>query len=225
VCNCFIVDYKRLIIFNYAIYELAVVQQFSMQKTLPAILILLIFLSCEQTKKQTVERDNLYFQALISPAFDEHAVVTVSKIDSTHKIQFLLRNAYGNDKFSDTFYFKTATLSESQFHKIDTELLQKIITGHSIQKRVIRDGMWVGFTLVHKGDTSMLSFDNPQKGTDSAAYEIIKNGIDNFQSIFNDTTINNYLYEVQTYIDNSKKDSSLNDKWTIDKLRRIKYSH
>jgi len=196
-----------------------------MQKTLFGILILSIFLSCDQiNKEKTVESDDLHFQALISPAFDEYAEVTISKIDSTRKIQFLLRDAYGNDKPSDTFYFKTAALSESQFHRVDTELLQKIITGHSIQKDGIRDGIWVGFTFIHKGDTSILSFDNPKKGIDSAAFEIIKNGIDNFQSIFNDTIINDYLYDVETYIDNSKKDSPLRGKRTIDKLRRIKYS-
>jgi hypothetical protein len=196
-----------------------------MQKILPAILIFLILLSCEQIRKQEpVEKDDLYFQALISPAFDEYAEVTISKIDSTKKIKFLLRDAYGNDKPSDTFYFKTVALSKSQFHKIDTELLQKVITGHSIQKSGIRDGIWVGFTYVHNGDTSNLSLNNPHKGTDSAAFEIIKNGIDNFQSIFNDTIINDYLYDVQTYIDNSKKDSPLKGKRMIDKLRRMKYS-
>lgn len=196
-----------------------------MLKTLSVILILLIFLSCKQTPKQkTLEKDDLYFQAFISPSFTEHAEITFSKVDGTQKIQFLLREAYGDDKPSDTFYFRTATLSESQFRKIDTELLQKISMVQSVKKRGMRDGIWVGFTFAHNGDTSILSFDNPQKGIDSAAFEIIKNGIDNFQSIFGDTLINDYLYDVQTYIDNSKKDSPLKGKRPIDKLRRMKYS-
>jgi hypothetical protein len=89
--------------------------------------------------------------------------MTILKIDSIHTIQFLLRDAYGSDEPSDTFYFKPAALSESQFHKVDTELLQKVITGYSIQNTGIRDGIRVGFTIVHNGDTLNLSFDNPQK--------------------------------------------------------------
>ncbi len=150
-----------------------------MQKTIPIISILFILLGCEQTKNQkSVEKNDLFFQAQISPAFDEHAEITISKIDSAYKIQFLLRDAYGNGKPSDTFYFKTVALSESQFHKVDTELLQKVITEHSIQKSGIRDGILIGFTFVHNGDTSILSLDNPQKGIDSVAFGIIKNGFD-----------------------------------------------
>ena len=196
-----------------------------MQKKLPAVLILVIFLSCEQLSKQKpIKRDDLYFQAIISPAFDEHAEVTISKIGNTKKIQFLLRDAYGNDKPSDTFYFKTADLNQNQFHKIENELLKKIATGHSIQNTGIRDGIGFGFAIVQKGDTSNLVFDNPQKGRDSAAFEIIKKAIDNYQSIFNDTIVNDYLYDVQTYIDNSITESPLKGKRTIDKLRRKKYS-
>ena len=101
---------------------------------------------------------------------------------------------------------------------------KKTITGDSIQKNGIRDGIWIGFTYVHNGDTSILFFDNPKKGIDSAAFGILKNGIDNFRSIFNDTIINDYLDDVHTYIDNSKKDSPLKGNQVIDKLRRIKYS-
>jgi len=196
-----------------------------MQKTLPAIWISLILLGCAQThKKESKEEDTLFFRALISPVFNERAEVTLSKMGGGQKIQFLLRDAYGNDKPSDTFYFKTVSLSESQFHKIDSELLQKTITGHSLQKTGIRDGIWLGFTFVHNGDTSVLSFDNPERGIDSAAFEMTKNAIDNFQSIFKDTIINGYLDDVQSYIDHSKKDSFLRRDRAIDRLRRIKYS-
>jgi hypothetical protein len=194
-----------------------------MRKILPTF-ILSILLGCGQTHKQEPKANNLFFQALIFPAFDEHAEVTVSKIDSEQKIQFLLRDAYGNDKPSDTFYFKTATLSEDQFQKIDSELFQKTISTKSLQKEGIRDGIWIGFTFAHNGDTSTLSFDNPQEGIDSTAFEIIKGGIANFQSIFNDTIINEYLYDIETYIDHSKKDTPLKGQRAIDKLRRIKYS-
>lgn len=196
-----------------------------MQKTLLAILILLGLVSCQQIHKQTaVETEDLYFQALIYPAFDEHAEITIKKNDSNQAIQFLLREAYGNEKPSDTFYFKTEALSENQFHKVDTELLQKLGTAHSVTKSGIRDGIGFKFTFSNIGDTSILSFDHPQKGIDSAAFAIIENGIDNFKAIFNDTIINDYLYDVQTYIDNSKKESPLKGKRAIDKMRRMKYS-
>jgi hypothetical protein len=197
-----------------------------MQKTLPAILILLGLISCKEiNKRKNVETDDLYFQALISPAFDEHAEVTIKKSGSTRTIQFLLRDAYGNDKPSDTFYFKTVALSESQFHKVDTELLQKVSTAHSVKKSGIRDGIWFDFTFANDGDTSILSFAHPQKAIDSAAFAFIENGIDNFKAIFNDTIINDYLYDVQMYIDNSNNESPSKGKRTIDKMRRIKYSH
>ena len=74
--------------------------------------------------------------------------VTISKIDTAVKIQFLLRDAYGNDKPSDTFYFKTADLTLNQFSKFENELLKKITTEHSIQNNGIRDGIGFGFILV-----------------------------------------------------------------------------
>jgi len=194
-----------------------------MQMTFSTISVLLFLVGCGQTQKN-VKIDDLFFKAQIFPAFDEHAEITILKIDRIYKTQFLLKEAYANDKPADTFYSKTIVLSESQFQKVDTEILQKVITGHSNQKTGIRDGIWFGFTFIHKGDTSSLSFNNPQKGIDSAAVEIINKEIDNFKSIYNDTIINDYLYDIQTYIYNSKKDSHLKGKRAIDSLRRTRYS-
>ena len=65
-----------------------------MQNKLLAFFILVNFPSCEQLNNQNaIEKDDLFFQTLISPAFDEHAEVTISKIDTAVKIQFLLRDA------------------------------------------------------------------------------------------------------------------------------------
>ena len=194
-----------------------------MQKTFPTITCLSILLGCGQTEK-SVEQDDLFFKSQISPAFDEQAEITILKDGRTYKTRFVLKDAYANDKPADTFYSKAVVLSESQFHKVDTELIQRVIAGHSIEKPGIRDGIWFGFTFIHNGDTSKLSLDNPQKEVDPAAFEIIQKEMDNFQAIFNDTIINDYLYDIQTYIDNSKKDSPLKGKRAIDSLRRIKYN-
>jgi len=196
-----------------------------MRKTLLAISILLILHACGQIHKDEREgKNDIFFEALISPALDEHAEVSILKKDTTQTIRFLLKDAGGNDKPSDTFYIKAVTLSERQFHKVDTAIFQRILIGHSLQKSGFRDGIRFRFTLAHNGDTSILFFVNPQKGIGSNAFEIIKKGIDNFQEVFNDSIINDYLDDVQTYIDNSHKDLPRNSNRPIDKLRRIRYN-
>lgn len=194
-----------------------------MQRILSTISILLILLGCGQKHKQRdLDKDDLFFQALVSPAFDEHAEVIILKIDSTQKIQFLLRDAYGNDKPSDTFYFKIIALSKNQLDSLNSVLIQKTFIRDSDKPKGMRDGIYLDFTMIHSTDTSHLALDNPFIG--SSGYQITKNAFENFRRIFNDTIINNYLDDVESYIDNSKTGIRMTDNRPIDRLRKIKYS-
>ena len=160
------------------------------------MLILLILLGCEEIhKKEGVKKDTIFLKAFSSPAFIEKAEVTLSKIDSNERIQF---------------------------QKLDSELLQKIITAHSIHKG-IRDGIGFHFTFAHNGDTSTLSFSNPFGNTDTAAFKMIISSFANYRLIFKDTIINEYLDDAETYIDYSKKDLLSKGNRAIDSLRKIKY--
>ena len=196
-----------------------------MRSIFPTIFLPLVFLACGQANpKEETKNNDIFFRTTLSPSFEERADVIFSKTKGQQMIKFLLLDAYSNDKPADTFYFKEATLSESQFLKLDSGLFKKILTAQSIHKNGMRDGIGISFTYIHNEDTSTLTYQSPAKGIDTAAYELTKFAIDNFKLIFKDTIINDYLDDVIGYIDHSYYDTITRGNRLIDRLRRNKYS-
>jgi hypothetical protein len=196
-----------------------------MQKTLFIVSIFLLVTSCREIQQRTdIEKDILFFKALIYPAFIEGAEVTLSTVDNDRKIDFLLKEISRDDRVSDTFYYKTITLSKNQFDSLNSTLIQKTFIRDSDKPKGIRDGIHVDFMMIHNSDTSYLALDNPSIGIVSSGYQITKNAFDNFRRIFNDTIINDYLDDAESYIDNSKTGIRRSDNRPINKLREIEYS-
>ena len=194
-----------------------------MQKILFSILFLLFFIGCKEAQKNEKE-NNVFFTVIISPAFLERAEIIISKIDGIQEIQFLLKEANANDRPADTFYYKRIVLSENQFQKLYSGLIQKTNSVNSIEKKGMRDGINFIFTHIENKDTSILSFRSPSKETDTAAFRFIEKSFSDFRSIFEDSIIIDYLEDVETYIDYSKNSLIKSDDRAISKLRKIKYS-
>jgi hypothetical protein len=135
-----------------------------------------------------------------------------------------LKEISRDDRVSDTFYYKTIALSKNQFDSLNSFLIQKTFIRDSDKPKGIRDGIYVDFTMIHNSDTSHLTLDNPSMRIVSSGYQITKNAFDNFRQIFNDTIINDYLDNAESYIDNSKTGIRRSDNRAINKLREIEYS-
>jgi len=196
-----------------------------MQKKLLTIPILSLLFSCgEIQQRPRIKKDTLFFKTLIYPSFIEGAEVTLSKGENGQKIEFLLKKISRQDRVSDTFYYKALALSKNQFDSLDTTLIQKTFIRNSDKAKGIRDGIYIDFTMIHNADTSHLNLDNPNLEIVSSGYQITKNAFDKFRQIFNDTIINDYLDDAESYIDKTKKGIRRTDKRSINKLREIEYS-
>jgi len=195
-----------------------------MQRIFLTVFIFSILLSCGQISSTRYARqDTLFFRTQITPAFDEPADIILIKTDTAQTIKIILTEAHGNDKPVGVFYSKSISLSRSQFNKLDSELFPKIIATHSIEKKV-RDGIGFRYSLFNKSDTTLLTFATPSSSTDPTVFRLIENSLDNFRSIFKDSIISEYLDDIDTYIDYSKKDLLLKGNRAIDSLRKIKYN-
>lgn len=196
-----------------------------MQKTFLIILVSLVFLGCQQmTERKGLTKDTLFFRTQISPAFDEGADIMLSKFNTIKTIKFTLTEAHGDDKPVGVFYDKTMTLSNEEFNKLDLGLFKEMINSYSI-KRIVRDGVGFQYTLVNNRDTSVLSFSSPSSATDTAAFKLIENSFSNFRSIFKDSIINEYLDDIEIYIDYSKRNVIPQSNRAISRLRKLKYHY
>lgn len=185
---------------------------------------MLLFSCGEVQQPPGIKKDTLFFRTYIYPSFIEEAEVTLFKVDTDQKIEFLLREISRDDKLSDTFYHKTVVLTKKQFDSINSTLIQKTFIMESDNPKGIRDGIYVDFTMIHNSDTSYLTLDNPSKGTISDGYQVTKNAFDNYRQIFNNAIINDYLDDAESYIDKSKTGIRRSDNRAINKLREIEYS-
>jgi len=84
--------------------------------------------------------------------------------------------------------------------------------------------MPVEFKLIRGRDTSRLYFRSPYK-SDTISYKITKAAVDNLREIFKDSVLNDYLDDIDSYMDDSKEGVRFTDNRAINKLRKIEWSY
>lgn len=62
---------------------------------------------------------------LINPAIDETAKIILTKVDTLRQLNCVILDGNRNDRPADTFYTRTIFLSDEQFNKFDTAVIQK----------------------------------------------------------------------------------------------------
>ena len=118
---------------------------------------------------------------------------------------------------------KSNPLSKAEFNRFDSMVIQKIKIKQPDQWKGCCDGMPVRFELIQGFDTSDLYFRNPRNASDSIGYKITKTAVDNLRQIYEDSVINDYLDDVDSYMDDSKEGIKFTDKRAINRLRKIEY--
>ena len=195
-----------------------------MRQTLPTLFFLLIVSACKQQTRIDGRKDVVTFKGDFDPSFDERASFVLSKIDRNLQIKFLIMGNERRNRAKDTFYHKTVSLTKNQFEVFDTNVVQRTKIKQPKQWAGCCDGMPVSFQLIQNGDTSELHFRNPDIKSDSVGYKITKLTVDNLKFLLNDTIINDYLDDIESYMDTIKKHSNWRDNRAITKLRKLEYS-
>ena len=163
--------------------------------------------------------DTLTFTTIFAPAFEEVSLVKLIKIDTVINLDILIESMVR----ADTFYYKSKSISQNQFIKIDTSLIRKAKITHLQKQDNGFDGISILFELIEKKDTSRIVFWSPGKDDEILGYGMTKSAIDNFKSLFNDQIIAEYFDDLETYIDKSKFSMHSKKIREIDKRREVKY--
>ena len=195
-----------------------------MQKSACLLLVIAILASCGGGTENEKNLSAFAFRVILRPSFDESAEITVSKNKEKQEAVFLLMERDGNDRMTDTFYFKTINISNDLITQFKSEVIQKTVIPQPPQPQGVRDGMSVRYTLIENGDTSSLFFRNPNIARDTIGYKITKQVIENLRLIMADSIVSNYLSDVESYMDQTKDQIQFDENRPINKLRKIKYS-
>jgi hypothetical protein len=165
------------------------------------------------------------FKVFLYPSFDEKAEVVLSKNDTGQKMNCLILYRQWEKKSIDTFYFKEISLSNRQYVNFDSLVIQKTKIAQPNQWTGCCDGMPVLYLLIQNGDTSQLHFRSPEiNKPDSSGYNLTKATIDNLRALYNDSVITDYLHDIESYMDGSKKHIRQDEHRAINRLRKIEYS-
>jgi hypothetical protein len=169
--------------------------------------------------------ENLTFKLVLHPSFDEHSEILLTKRDKIKQIQLLLLDRQIGGRDIDTFYFKTFNLSEMQVKKFDSLVLQKLAVNQPIQWNGCCDGMTADYELVRGFDTLNLHFRFPNEKSDSIGFLITTATIANLRTLYADSLIDEYLNDIESYIDEYNKPHSRgDDSSALSRLRNSKYS-
>jgi hypothetical protein len=195
-----------------------------MQKTLFTLLFVFCLFSCGHNSGTNRTNDTVNFKVLINPSFDESATFILSKVDTLQQLKCTILDGNRNDRPTNTFYTKTILLSDEQFNKFDTAVIQKTRIKQTPQHEGCCDGINFQFVVTHNNDTSMLHFGNLSINLDTTACKIIGLTLDNLALLYKDSIINDYFNDVRSYIYDSIKHIQYKDNRAINRLRKIEYS-
>jgi hypothetical protein len=203
---------------------LAAIANLSMQKTILILLLILGLLSCGHNSMNNQKSDTLSFTVSIHPSFDETAKIILSKVDTLKQLKCIMFDGNRNDRHADTFYSKTILLSDEQFNKFDSTVIQKTRIKQTPQHEGCCDGISFQFIVIHNDDTLMLHFGNLSISSDTTACRIINQTLDNLALLYKDSIITDYFNDVKSYIYDSVEHIHYKDNRAINKLRKIEYS-
>ena len=119
---------------------------------------------------------------------------------------------------------KKISLSKKQYDNFDSLVVQKTKINQPRQWTGCCDGMPVTFLLIQGADTSKLYFRSPQVRSDSSGYEITKTTIEQFDMLYSDSVITDYLHDIESNIDDSKRHTKMNENRPINRLRKTEHS-
>jgi len=194
-----------------------------MQNLFLILIVSISLIACRQRHRREVKNGAVVvFNIALYPSFHETAEIFVSNGDSLSQIRYLLKSRQTAIKRPDTFYFKTIPLTVSQFERLDSTVIEKIKIKQPHQWTGCCDGMPVEFKLIQNHDTSRLYFRSPG-GSDTIGYKITKAAIDNLREIYKDSVIDDYLDDIESYMDASKEGVRFTDNRAINRLRKIEY--
>jgi hypothetical protein len=195
-----------------------------MQKILFTLLLVLGLFSCGHNSGTNRTNDTINFKVLINPSFDESATFILSKVDTLQQLKCIILDGNRNDRPADTFYSKTILLSDEQFNKFDSAVIQKTRIKQTPQNEGCCDGIYFQFTLKYNTDSSMLHFGNLSIRSDTTACKIIGLTLDNLAFLYKDSVISDYFNDINSYIYDSVKHIQYRDDRAINRLRKIEYS-
>ena len=171
------------------------------------------------------EQDTVSFNVFIEPSFSEVSEIDLLSTGSSDQIKILIKNNVRVDEKQDTFYYRVVALGKKDFKRLDSALLQKAKQNIPLKQHISFDGMSISFILKSIGEIYHFGYFSPNRKSDEGGYLFTKSVFDNLKSVFKDSIVNDYLDEVETYIDESKlKRLTKETQKSIYKLRRQKYS-
>jgi hypothetical protein len=194
-----------------------------MQKVFLILLVLISLSACKQ-KETRNQNTALTFKMFLYPSFDEKAKIVLTKIDTGSVITFLLLTRFFPNKPTDTFYFKSISLTKEQFENFDSLVIQKVKMRQPKQWTGCCDGMPVEYFHIQGTDTTKLWFRSPDINSDSSGYQITKISIDYLAKLYKDSVITDYLQDIESYMDETKRHTKWDDNLPINRLRKIEYS-
>jgi hypothetical protein len=195
-----------------------------MQKILFTLLLGLGLFSCRNSSAINGTGDTVTFNVLIKPSFDESATFTLSKVDTVQQLKCIILDGNRNDRPAHTFYSKTIVLSDEEFNKFDSTVVQKTRVKQTRQKEGCCDGVYFQFKSRHNNDSSMLHFGNLSIGRDTTACKIIALTLENLALLYNDSVISDYFNDINSYIYDSVKHIQYRDNRAINRLRKTEYN-
>jgi hypothetical protein len=159
--------------------------------------ICLTILCCGRSSSNSRQHDA--FEAAISPAFSERALVNFFVKDDTPTLKILIRNDIRADEKEDTFYYRSVALDKSKLNYFDS-LLDNWPQPWKPHAVTVVDG--IHFTLIKSSlhDTSMLQLHGPSFRNDSTGYRMTSSLLNAFAACFEDSLINDYFQEVRLYL-------------------------
>lgn len=195
-----------------------------MQKAFFLLLFVFSLFSCGHNSGTNRTNETISFKVLINPSFDESATFILSKGDTLQQLKCVILDGNRNDRPADTFYSKTILLSNEQFNKFDSAVIQKTQIKQTPQNEGCCDGINFQFIVTHNNDTSMLHFGNLNIRSDTTACKIIGLTLDNLALLYKDSVISDYFNDINSYIYDSVKHIRYQDNRAINRLRKIEYS-
>ena len=183
-----------------------------MQKSYLIAILLPILNSCADnsnftgnklTEQKPIESKQTVLTTSFKPAFLEHSTVIFTKDSGGQKISILIMCNRRMRPETDTFFYKSKTLTQKDAKFLDTAIIKILHIPIVSRTSKVVDGIGISFDLVKDKDSLRLEFHSPSKADNPVGYVIAQKTIAAFKTVFTDEIISNYFDDIDTYLDDS----------------------